>query len=298
MDLELKKINRKNSVLHFTTSRLNLMMLSVLVCYVLLGSATAFAQFGFIGFEPNVQRSEREAKWQAILKQPHPEIGREEETIEDLIMALSQIGLPISLHQSAQDDACTSDDLITLGQSSLPLFVRLQSSLGEVNATISISRGAISIVSQDNAWDPSLRCSRVYDVSRCTDQPKRFAEDVFTVLSEDVWDGSEAIIQILPSPKEHLMVVNAPYYFQIEVSELIKSISQTNNAPRHLKSSVANSEPVVVESDSIVGEQLSKPVQLPDQHAASGDHDGGFGGGVFSIPSTFYRAKGSVNRLR
>ena len=287
----MKKIDCKNSVLHFTTSRLNFTVLGVLVCYILLGNAAAFAQFGSNDSQPNVERSERVARWQTILHQPHPEIGGEEETIKDLMKSLSQIGLPIFLHSSAEDDACTSDELITLGQPSLPLFVRLQSSLEELNATIAISRGAVSIVSLSNAWDPSLRCSRIHDVSRCTGQPKRFAESVFAALSEDVWDGSEAVIQILPSPKQHLMVVNAPYYFQVEVSELIKSISQTGNASRHLTSSVAKSMPIVIASELTVEHHLSMPIQLPKQQTRFGDHDRGFGGGVFSIPSSFYRVK-------
>ena len=291
VNLKLKNFKCENSVLRFATFRLDFIVLGVLVCYILFGTRAAFAQFGSIESPALMDRSEQEARWDSILHRAHPIIDDEEQTIEELLTTLTEVGLPVRLHQSAEDDACLLDDLVTLEHRSLSLYSRLQSSLEELNATISISRGAIWIVSQSNAWDPELRCSRIYDLSCCTQRPKQFAENVREILYEDVWDGYEAFVKTLPPPKENLMVVNAPYFIQVEVSELLKDINRNEKSPPHSKSPIASSTPIAVEGSFATSLSLSMPIQLPKQNVTSNTQDRGFGGGSFSIPSGHDRVK-------
>ena len=291
MNWKLKIFECENSVLRFATYRLDFIVLGVLVCHILFGSSAVFAQFGNVESPALLDRSEQEARWDSILHRAQPMIDDEEQTVEDLLKALSEIGLPVRLHQSAEDDACLLEDLVTLEHRSLSLYSRLQSSLEEFNATISISRGAIWIVSQSNAWDPKLRCSRIYDLSCCTQRPKQFAENVAEILYEDVWDGYEAFVKTLPPPKENLMVVNAPYFIQVEVSELLKNINRNKKSPPYLKSPIASSTPIAVEVSSAMSLPLSMPIQLPKQSVTPDAQDRGFGGGAFSIPSGHDRVK-------
>jgi len=258
-----------------------LLQLAVLVCYIFCFGTTAFAQFGFAEPASIVTRGQQEAKWDAILLRPHPELGNQERTVGDLIKQLRQIGLPINLHQSAIDDSCAEDELITLELPSLTLLVRLQTALEEINATLSVSRGRILIVSLSNVWDPELVGLRVYDVARYTSQPARFAKLIPRLFSENNWGYGKIRAEQLPPPNDHLITVVAPYYVQSEVARLLKNIDEKEVSTLVLKPLNADSRPVALGPDANDGSFGSKPIRLPGEELEPENHGRGGGGGVF-----------------
>ncbi len=264
----------------FATLLVRTIALSVLICNIATCPSAALGQFG--GVQPESMREEEssttgridlEQQWEDILHRQCDRIGTQAQTFESLLKTLNKIGLPMRLDQTALDDACALDDKISVRQPSLPLFTRLQVALRDFNATISMGRGSLAIVSLDCADDPENLSVRVYDISGVDSNLSTTIEMIQTLFEGESWCQQD-VVRVVPFPtkKKSMIVVKAAYYRQVEIDQLLKKL-RANSIPGQ---GLPLSRPVGQSQD-----EQSQPIKLPnDDRKPKGRMSGG-GGGVF-----------------
>ncbi|MEZ6095983.1 MAG: hypothetical protein R3C03_17465 [Pirellulaceae bacterium] len=104
-------------------------------------------------------------RWQAILSQEHPNINCSETEASIAFCKLAELGLPIVIDDSAEEDEMGSDTFIEISAISAPLLDRLLFALEQQNATIQFDDHFIRVISRDVAVDPEYLIHRQYDVT-------------------------------------------------------------------------------------------------------------------------------------
>ncbi|MFK7767085.1 MAG: hypothetical protein AB8B55_07670 [Mariniblastus sp.] len=138
---------------------------------------------------PNSMSSEWN-RWESILDSTRPDKFLGEMTAEELIVELSEIGLPLLLHNSAREDALSEDDEIELKLPGRTLRTRLLTALEEKNAIITFCRDHISIISKDDAEEVPFLFMVTYDVSGFGTTPDAIVDIIQNSVSPDSWQDT------------------------------------------------------------------------------------------------------------
>jgi hypothetical protein len=171
----------------------------------------------------------RQRKWEALLSQKYPTEFEDVTDVEELVSRLRQIGLPVILTDSARDDSLdesTGFKLVDLPKESL--YVRLQNSLSEKNAVLTIVRNeALAIISLDDIDNSRFLSTISYDVTALNIDGDTLVEHVLNLLDSDGWEetgrglGTISTIDINGS---RVLTINNTYPVHRQTHEFLKGL--------------------------------------------------------------------------
>ncbi len=231
--------------------------------------------------------SPSQRKWEAILAQPHPEIPGGTILLQDLLVQLRQIGLPVHLDQTARDDALPEDELIRLGRGNEPLGVRLRNAWVMGNGCLAMIDQRLLLISLDVASDPEYFLTASYDVSELPTDPETMVDNITSSIDPDGWDitnGDGVLLTSIVNDRT-LLVLSAPYYTHVKVRNLLRGWQTLSQTPINRRTLLAGthgnggSTVIAIPNGSPYGHTRRLRRYKRGGSGGRGRGGGGFGGG-------------------
>lgn len=188
-------------------------------------------------------RSAEHVRWEAILDQPFPHrFGKPELVARDVFNELKELGLPIIIDPSAQDDALSSDEMLTLALPEATLRTRLLTALRIRNATLVFREGHIAIISLDEAEDSKWLTTVVYDVELLNINTTELIQTIINSVAPDNWrsEGGAGTVFGSTVGDNALLTVSQSYEHQRAVAELLNGMQQLGGTTKIVRTPPAN----------------------------------------------------------
>ena len=243
-----------------------------------IGGATGTSSVKVPEPEPRIPTSlnARQLRWENILAQPYPTIFEGKMTCGQMLELLRDVGLPVSLDQSARDDDFTENDQVTFLNPSLPLYDSLQDALDERNAVLMMVDDRLTILSADVVGSPEFLTTITFDVSSLMINSQEINDSIRESIAADDWDDTngDGTLVINSIGNRKLMTVSQSYDIQRKIHRHLENLIRLQG----------NSTAIAQTQGSMYSE--SQVIQLPSDRAAlgafgnpDGSYSGGFGGG-------------------
>lgn len=236
------------------------------------------------------------SKWERILAQSHNDVIFGSMTGEDLVAALRQIGLPVSLDPSAWEDEFDEDtEAYFPNMPGMSLYDRMNLALKKHNAVFTFSGDRPLIISLSDEMSPEFFFTATYNVTNFGVGRNAIMDSIQGTIDTDGWRESgtgEGTLRPVLVNGQRLLVASQTYTVHLQMREFFRQLSSTGfpNGSIPISSSAVSNQ---LQSRPAAGRRFTgaTATQLPGRAPTAVRAPARFqrpsngGGGVFSIPS-------------
>ena len=232
------------------------------VSQLLIGVGFVILVFSVIGsvvaqsdeYPPNSLNLRQQSIHRTLNQQHHGQLSSVR-TLQQLVLAMRDLGLPVFVDLSATDDSWDDSAEVELIDSSLSIYELVQLELQRYNAAMAMVGNKLMIISKDVESDPEFFTRIVYDLGARNEHG--FGTEIRTVIAADSWDdtnGDGVLIVRKGNGGRNLLIVNQSYAIHREIQEYLRSLAR-------LESTVVTRSVVVTSG----GSTASKVIRVPSQ---------------------------------
>ena len=250
----------------------------VILVFSMIGSVVAQSN----EYPPN-SLNLRQQSIHRILNQEHQGQLSSVRTLQQLVLAMRDLGLPVFVDISATDDSWDDSALVEPIESNLSIYEVVQLELQRYNAAMAMVGNKLMIISKDVDSDPEFFTRIVYDLGAFRTNEYGLGMEIRTVIAADSWDdtnGDGVLIVRKGSGGRNLLIVNQSYAIHREIQEYLRSLAR-------IESTVVTRSVVVTSG----GSTASKVIRVPSDSDSTSlerfnrelNRAGLKAGGVFSV---------------